>query len=493
MLLTALIIIPCAAGLLAFVLRAVRLRRAVLIGAALAHMALTGLCWLRPPPAAWHGWLFLDPIGLLFLSITSVLFCAAALYCVAYLRREAQGTHADYEAGFLFENQPEAVFLGCLLVFLSMMTLACMSQHLGLLWVAIEGTTLASAPLIHFHRQHHSLEAAWKYLLICSIGIALALLGTFCINVAGLTPTSHVPLMLRDLLANAGRLDHAWLKAAFVLLVIGYGTKMGLAPMHTWLPDAHSEAPSVVSALLSGALLNCAFVALLRTQQVCVAAGLEHYTGQVLRWFGLFSMGVAALMIISQTDFKRMLAYSSVEHMGILALGVGIGGAGVFGALLHALNHSLAKALLFLVAGNIIALYHTKEIKNVHDLLRRAPWTGMLWLAGILAIVGMPPFGLFISEFVILSGALGQQHYLAATIYLVLLCVIFAGMLNCATSMVYRHESHAPVQPAARTTALALLPPLGLALLVLILGLYLPAWLARVLALAAALVRGGAL
>ena len=205
--------------------------------------------------------------------------------------------------------------------------------------------------------------------------------------------------MLARMTAGAATFNQPWLKAAFIFLLVGYGTKMGLAPLHTWLPDAHSEAPSVVSALLSGALLNCAFLAILR-----VHTGLRggrawaRSRRELLRLFGLFSMAVAAVFILGQTDYKRMLAYSSVEHMGILALGVGLGGAGSFGALLHAVNHSLAKAMLFLLAGNILAAYRTKATAEVRGMARVLPVTGALWIAGFLAITGSPPFGPFVSR-----------------------------------------------------------------------------------------------
>ena len=224
----------------------------------------------------------------MFLTLTSLLFLASSFYAVAYLRGERDQPRADFEEGFLFSNAREASFTGCLLLFLAAMTLVTLSQHLGLLWVAVEATTLASAPLIYFHRHHRSLEATWKYLLICSVGIALALLGIFFLAVAASSPgTVRVSLVLNDLLLAAPHLNPLWLKAAFVLMLVGYGTKMGLAPFHTWLPDAHSEAPSVASALLSGALLNCAFLGILRIHQVCVASGLADFSERLLLVLGL--------------------------------------------------------------------------------------------------------------------------------------------------------------------------------------------------------------
>ena len=364
-------------------------------------------------------------------------------------------------------NFPEAVFAGCLLLFLATMTLVSVSRHLGLMWVGVEATTLASAPLIYFHRHHRSLEATWKYLLICSVGIALALLGNFFVAVAARSaggPMIH--LTIDDLVAHAGSLNPLWLKAAFLFFLVGYGTKMGLAPLHTWLPDAHSEAPSVVSALLSGALLNCAFLTILRAHSLLSAAGLAGFSSDLLVLFGLISMAVAAVFILGQADFKRMLAYSSVEHMGILSLGIGIGGVATFGAMLHAVNHSLTKAMLFLAAGNILALYRTKSTIRVRGVLRTLPATGVLWLAGFLAIVGSPPFGPFLSELTILKGVLDAGRPLVAVAYLSALAIVFVGMATIFLRMAYGPPPAAlcgdgsPECPAARREPLWSIAPL---------------------------------
>jgi hydrogenase-4 component F len=280
------------------------------------------------------------------------------------------------------------------------------------------------------------------------------------------------------------------LKAAFLFFLVGYGTKMGLAPLHTWLPDAHSEAPSVVSALLSGALLNCAFVAILRIQQVCIAAGEAAFGQQLLIVFGLFSMAVAAVFIISQADYKRMLAYSSVEHMGILALGIGIGGMATFGAMLHAVNHSLTKAMLFFIAGNILAAYKTKSTREVKGVMRVLPISGLLWMAGFLAITGSPPFGLFLSEFTILKAAVERGHTAAAIACAALLAVIFIGMAAVVINMAQgQAPSHMPARPK-REAILSVLPPAVLGAIVLMLGVYIPPAVNEAVRRAAALLGG---
>jgi hydrogenase-4 component F len=254
---------------------------------------------------------------------------------------------------------------------------------------------------------------------------------------------------------------------------------MGLAPLHTWLPDAHSEAPSLISALLSGALLNCAFLGILRAYQVVSAAGRIAFAQDLLIGFGLVSMGVAAVFIVGQADFKRLLAYSSVEHMGILALGVGLGGAGAFGAMLHAVNHSLTKGCLFLVAGNILAAYRTKAVAEVTGVAQVLPLSGVLWMAGFLAIAGSPPFGPFLSEFTILKAALDQDRPAVAAAYLGLLALVFIGMATLVLGMVQGTPAR---RDRARPEPLwATLPPALLCVLVLALGLYVPPALSSLL------------
>ena len=474
----AVVLIPAIAALLNFLVRSDRARRGLLVLAAAVHLTAVGWCWAQRPDAMLGGWLALDALGLLVLTIASGLFLAASVYGVGYLAQEGHGARPDFfQRGRFFTNEPEAVFVGALLSFLAAMSLVAVSHHFGLLWVAIEATTLTSAPLIYFHRHQRSLEATWKYLVIGSVGIAVALLGTFFLAAAA-RGTSDGPAVLEGLVRRGPELDPTWLKAAFIAMLVGYGTKVGLAPMHSWLPDAHSEAPSLVSALLSGALLNTAFLGILRLFQVLAAAGLADFARDLLLLFGFVSMGVAAAFIVRQTDFKRMLAYSSVEHMGIIAIGIGLGGAAPFGAMLHAVNHSVAKGMLFLVAGNILGLYRTKAIHEVNGLLRIVPATGALWLVGFLAITGTPPFGAFLSEFAILRGAIDAGRWAVATGFLALLAVVFVGMASAFLRM-----AQGPAEDgrrAARETLLSVAPPAVLGAVALLLGLYVPPGLADV-------------
>ncbi len=477
MMLWSVVLIPAIAGIAAMLPPMRAVRRSLLVATAVAHCGLVGWVCFATPVVSRDSWFAIDAPARIILAITSVLFLAAALYCVGYLRREEGRTTCDAEEGFLFHNEPEGIFVGCLLLFLASMSFVCICQHFGLLWVAVEATTLASAPLISFHRHHRSLEATWKYLLICSVGIAMALLGIFFLASAG---RGHAPgLTLSGLVSSAAAMDPVWLKAAFILLLVGYGTKMGLAPMHTWLPDAHSEAPSVVSALLSGALLNCAFLGLLRGHTVLAAAGLGSFSGELLVLLGVFSMVLAAVFMIRQTDYKRMLAYSSIEHMGILAVGAGLGGVAATGAMLHAMNHSAVKGMLFLAAGNLLAVYRSKNTCDVQGVLEKLPVTGCLWFAGFLAITGSPPFGLFVSELTILKGALDGSHWVVAALYLAALGTAFVAMARIFLPMAYRLPDGSPhdgaSSPGAREPVWSVLPPLALALAALVLGVYVPA------------------
>ena len=374
----ALLIIPVLLGILSLLSRAEtrrKFRRFVLSITAFLHLMLTASFHFFPVAQEKQGFFSLDPLGLLFLSVTSLLFLLVSLYAWGYFHHERK----------VVKEGVSHLFTPCMLFFLTAMTLTSVTHHLGVLWVAIEGTTLASAPLIYYHHHEKALEATWKYLLICSVGIALALLGLFFVAAASGGHGSD--LNVTSLMSHGKILEPRWLRVGFILVLVGFGTKMGLAPMHAWLPDAHSEAPSPVSALLSGALLNCAFLGILRFYQVCLAANLGHFMSRLFILFGLLSLFIAAAFIIKQRDYKRMLAYSSVEHMGILALGIGVGSG--FGGLLHVVNHSLAKALLFLTAGQILIAYRTKMTSEVHGLLRKLPLTGVLLGLGIPCYFGI--------------------------------------------------------------------------------------------------------
>jgi hydrogenase-4 component F len=459
MVLLGLILLPLLAALAAALTPSARVRPLIVAGTGVLHLA--GALSVRSGDSVLGGWFSADPLGRLILLVVSVLFTLCAVYGVGYLR--------------VRQERPNLVFCVCLLTFLAMTTAITLAQHLAVVWVAVEGATLSTAVLIYFNHNARSLEAAWKYLMIGSVGIALALLGSLFVAYAALHGASgDESLLFSALLEHGTALSRPWLRAGFVLLVVGYGTKMGLAPMHTWKPDAYGEAPGIIGALLAGGMTNCAFLALLRVYRVMQAAGEGAFARELFLGFGLVSMAVAAAFMAGQRDFKRMLAYSSVEHMGILVLGIGVGGLAVVGALLHVVNNALTKVVLFLSAGNIHRAYGSKSIDKVSGALRRVPVSGALFLAGFLAITGSPPFGPFISEFTILSGAVSGRHFVVAALFLVFLVVIFIGMGATVLAVVQGPVSSAGATTDFRDSFWRVAPMLAALAMVVVMGVWIP-------------------
>jgi hydrogenase-4 component F len=415
-------LVPFFASLLAFLLPS-RRGRQLLVLTGLLHLSLVVSLWLRRPEATFPLAFRVTPEGLLSLIVISLLFFLISIYTGAYLHKT--------------KLQSEHLFCGCMLLFLSTMTMVALADHIMVIWMAIEATTLASAPLIFSHRTAASLEATWKYVIICSVGISLALVGSVLITVSMDVGKVDAPMSFSSLTEVAARLDPMWLKVGFVFILVGYGTKMGLAPMHTWLPDAHSEAPGPASALLSGVLLNCAYLGILRTHKIMQAAGLGDFSGHILVVFGLVSMLAAATFILRQDEYKRLLAYSSIENMGIIAFGTGIGGVGAFGAVLCLIHHSLIKSSLFLTSGNILLGYGSRWIAQTGKLTTRMPKTALAFLGGFVGIAGFPPFGLFLGEVLIIVAAFRAGHHLAIGIFLASLCIIFAGFANQVMKISY--------------------------------------------------------
>jgi hydrogenase-4 component F len=474
----ALVVAPLFLALVAFLVSSSRLRPWIVLAGAAVHLALV-VVWLSGELAtsSFSGWLVLDKLGRIALPLVSGLFFACSLYIPSYL-----GLRSD---------KGNRVFCAALLAFLGMMTLIILSHHLGLMWVALEANTLVSAPLLYFNRNKRSLEATWKYLLIGGVGIALALLGTLLLAYSALHAGRDASLVVDDLVRDASALSLPWLHTAFVVLFVGYGTKMGLAPMHTWKPDAYGEAPGVVGALLAGGLTTCAFIALLRFYQICAAAGEAIFARDLMVAIGLLSMAVAGVFMARQRDYKRMLAYSSVEHMGILVLGIGIGGLAVFGALLHLINNALTKGVMFIAAGNIHRAYGSKTTDRVAGALRRVPVSGALLLIGFFAVTGSPPFGPFLSEFTILRGAIAEGRYGIAAAFLVFLFIVFVGMGSTVVSVVQGKPSDDLPSTTFRDSLGTVGPALLLLAAVILLGLWVPAPLDDALREAAAYVETG--
>jgi hydrogenase-4 component F len=431
--------------------------RGMLVVAAVFHLQLTVMAWLDVLPVYTEGFFSAQPIGMLVLLLTSFVFLCISVYAISYVREA--------------EMESEHVFHGCMLLFLGTMSMVSLADHPIVLWIAIEATTLLSAPLIYLHHSREALEATWKYIIICSVGIALALLGCFFITLSIDIADIDAPLTFTSLNQVAAQLDPLWLKAGFIFIIIGFGTKMGLAPMHTWLPDAHSQAPSPASALLSGALLNCAFLGIYKAHTLMYLAGLGEFSGNLLIGFGLTSMLVAGIFMVRQGDYKRMLAYSSIENMGIIAFGVGIGGIAVYGAILHMIHHSLIKSSLFLSAGNIMLGFNSKLVGRIGNLAKYLPKTFVSFFAGFVGTSGLPPFGLFVSELFILIGTLTNGHSLYAAIFVFCLLLVVAGAAQIVTDMSFSEniaENHGDEK------ILRVLPTYSLLLVSVLLTVWIP-------------------
>jgi hydrogenase-4 component F len=460
------------------------LAAAVCLGAALI------LAFTRDGPREFlNGYVLIDALGTWTLVCTAIVYFLASIYAIGYMRLLAE------------ERERLPQFYALFAAFAGTMVCGPLMNNVGVYWIAIELTTLVSTFLVGFEKGQEAIEAAWKYIIVVSAGISLALLGTVLFYWAGslvIGPTYDITWgALRH---AAPQMNPALIQMAFLLVLVGYGTKAGLAPMHTWLPDAHSEGPAPVSAMLSGALLNTAMLGVARFLTVTDAASSSLLPRTVLVGFGAFSLFIAALFIVRQRGIKRLMAYSSVEHMGVLAMGFGFGGPLAIAAVLyHMLNHSLNKSLMFFGAGNVMRLFGTKDIDEIRGVWTRFPVTGALWLAGAVAITGAPPFGLFLSEFTLMRAGLATPNAWAVFVLLILLIVIFIGFLNHFRMMYFaapsvqappaasREEAsdiveRSPVVPASSASAVENIQPsvwmtlpMWLALLpVLIFGLWWP-------------------
>ncbi|HCE67844.1 MAG: hydrogenase [Geobacteraceae bacterium GWC2_55_20] len=458
--LAALIILPLLGAVITWLIPSDRLRPFALSAFACGHLGITLRLLIATPPPSAGGWFNLDALGKIVLLSTSVLFFFCAIYSIGYL-------------AYRLERSNRILCTG-LLICLSAASMVTITHHLGLLWVALETTTISMTPLIYFNRNARSIEATWKYLLICSVGVALALIGLYFLAYSTIVARVEPSLLLDDLIRDAGKLSSGWVHAAFVFLLVGFGSKMGLAPLHTWKPDAYGESPGLVGAMLAGGLVNLAFLSLLRVYQLCLATREITFFQNALVVMGLISMLFAAIFMARQADFKRMLAYSSVEHVGIMAVALGLGGKAIFGALFHILANGLTKGVLFLSSGNIHRSYNSKSTDQVRGALRRLPWSGGLFLAGFIAITGSPPFAPFISEFTVVSSAFIQGRAVVGALFLVSLGIIFIGMALTVLPMVMGEAPANSETTSYRDTIWTVGPPLCLLLLVFLLGVWIP-------------------
>ncbi len=453
--LTSLLLIPLLAGLLCWLVKPrwlMELLNVVGFGATFGlGIALAARVLKRGTVTEWHSFLYADALSAWMVLLIALISLASAIYAIGYLRR-------DLDAGHLTAGRfREYYVLTPLFVFA--MFLAVLANNLGIMWVALEGTALASVFLVALYNQKTSLEAAWKYIILGSVGLVMALLGTIFTygSSARLGTETLAGLNWSYLITVADKLDPNIIRLAFVFVLVGYGTKAGLAPMHTWLPDAHSEAPASTSAMLSGVYLKVALYGLLRFYVLsvhCVGTGFSQH---LLLGFGLLSVCVATPFILTQTNIKRLWAYHSVEHLGIICVGVGFyAPLAVFGAVLHIGYHALVKSTLFFASGNLHQRYRSLDLHAIGPgLLRTMPVTAVLLAVAVIAIAGVPPFGMFLTEFNILAGGIGAQQMLAGAVFVAALVTVFAGLLGHSAHLLLGEPAKETSRPATPRSSLA--------------------------------------
>ena len=432
----------------------------------IATCVLTGEVISGGPIFAWHREFFIDPLNVFLVTLTAFVGLTTAIFSRPYMRIERDHGKMTPTRLRLYHSMYQ--------LFSCTMLVALTTNNLGILWVAMEAATLTTVLLVSVYRTPASLEAAWKYFILCGVGIAQALFGTVLLYMAAekVVGVDGGALLWTNLAAVKGRLDPGIITLAFAFLFIGYGTKVGLVPMHNWLPDAHAEGPTPVSAVLSGLLLNVAVYALLRCKVLTDGALESNLAGQLMMGFGLLSVVIAAFFLSRQKDVKRMIAYSSIEHMGLITFAFGMGGPiATYAGLLHMTVHSLIKSAIFFAVGHATQKAGTQIMSDIRGLIKVSPTVGWGMMLGSLAILGMPPFGVFASEFLILTTAMREQPW-ATPFLLLALGVAFAAVFSRVQPMVFGETT---VKPLAHPPAL--LPVfihLGLGLM---LGLYIPPYL----------------
>ena len=447
--------------------RAMELNVAFSTGTFLAACVLTAQVIAGGPLFAWDREFFIDPLNVFLVALTSFVGMTTALFSRPYMRVERDHGKMTPPRLRLYHSMYQ--------LFSFTMLLALMTNNMGILWVAMEAATLTTVLLVSVYRTAASLEAAWKYFILCGVGIAQALFGTILLYFAAekLLGAEGGALLWTGLNDVKSQLEPTVLSIAFVFLLVGYGTKVGLIPLHNWLPDAHAEGPTPISAVLSGLLLNVALYAVVRNKVLVDGALASQLAGNLMMGFGLLSVVVAALFLSRQRDIKRLFAYSSIEHMGIVTFAFGMGGpVATFAALLHMTAHSLTKSAIFFAAGHAAQKTGTQLIEHIRGLINTSPAVGWGLMIGGLAILGMPPFGVFASEFLILTTAM-HEHPWATPILLTAFGVAFASIFSKVQSMVFGETTarRLPHPPAAFPVFVHLA-------IVLALGIYIPPYLA---------------
>lgn len=412
--------------------------------------------------------LSIKALGAIVLGVVVITSLVATCHSVGYLREEQKKKMIGL-------NSIKQYFL-LLQVFLFCMYLAILTTNPIIMWIAIEATTLSTVFLISFFNRKEDVEAAWKYLLINSVGLLLALLGAMIF--LSQSHSSEGLVTWTSLMHIGNNNNDLLIKFAFIFIMIGYGTKMGFVPMHTWRPDAYNKAPLPIVALLSGALLNVAFFAILQYKVIVDSAVGSPFSQSLFLFFGIISLLVPAAIMYTQTNFKRLLAYSSIEHAGIILLGFGFGGLGIMAALLHMVYHAFAKSSLFLLSSSVAAKYSSSEIKHIRDMLHTLPRTSILYIVGFLAIVGLPPFGIFFTEWYIMLAGF-THHPVIAVIAIIALLIVFASMLRPLFTMVFGKPTE-PVK-SGEFSLWTVLPVAILTAVLLIISIYIPDFLQTLL------------
>ena len=451
------LIFPILACFILFLIKNKTLNNFMITLYALIHLICSiSLCINYNPLDINQNLFAIDGLNKIFLIVLSIVYLSVAIYNSGYMKDDKSLTkklrHYSY----------------AVLLFVLSMTGAILSTNLGITWIFIEATTLASAYLIYFHKTKHSIEAAWKYVFICSIGIALAFVGIILLTISTGNLNS---LSYNELYSNAQNFNPLWLKLSFVFILFGIGTKMGLAPVHFWLPDAHAQSPSPISALLSATLLNSAFLMILKVFKIMIIAGCDDYARIMMFTMGFLSLFITAVFIYHINNYKRMLAYSSIENMGILAIGTALGAAAMPAVIIHLIGHSFIKASFFMTSGNILKIYGTKKIKSVTGLLKRDNRTGWLWIISCLGITAFPPSVLFISEFLIVKTMIKCGHYWMCAGFLLLLTIIIYGLIK---SIFLMSVDNGKDQEKINLDWKMYIPQIVLLVIAFVMGIYLP-------------------
>jgi hydrogenase-4 component F len=419
-------------------------------------------------------WLHVDSLGAIFVFIVGLVGFLVGLYSISYVRN-------DLKTGDLDDNKM-TIFYGLFSLFLFTMLLVVTANNIIMMWVAVEATTLGSAFLVGIYGKRSSLEAAWKYIMICTVGIAFGLYGTILVysDSVNILQEPRLAALWTEIVKNAQALDPTLMKLAFVFILIGFGTKAGLFPMHAWLPDAYTEAPSPVTAMLSAVLLNCSLFVIFRFSTIVNGCVGPAFTQTLFLVFGALSLGAGVFFMFMQRDIKRLLAYSSMENAGLIILAFGLGGpAGIAAGLLQLLNQSLVKALMFCTSGNILIKYRSWNMDKVKGMLTVAPVTSLLLISGALALLGAPPFNIFISKLLIISAGMQVGYIWLMIIILLLLMVVFTAFFRVIGSAVLGDQPAEISKGDVNTFTLA---PLAILLvIILLLGIYLPPQLVTLL------------